>query len=177
VFYACGNPRRPQRRLFGRAWNMDEFFDEFARRAPDLRFCLPGVHRGAQEQVAGWRYHAALEQCAMGLNASRRNDIHLYSSDRLAQMIGNGLLILMDRATGYDRLFGAHEMGFYATFDELVATARRLAAEPDERMAMAAAGRARYHALFNETLIARYVIDVAFGALDPGAYEWPTLWE
>jgi hypothetical protein len=177
VFYACGNPRRPQRRLFGRDWNMDEFFREFANRAPDLRFFLPGVFRGAEGQVAGWRYQMALEQCAMGLNASRRTDVQLYSSDRLAQMIGNGLLILMDRAAGYDRLFEPHEMAFYATFDELVAMARRMAAEPAERMAMAAAGRARYHTLFNETLVARYVIDVAFGTLHQGAYEWPTLWK
>ena len=40
---------------------------------------------------------------------------------------------------------------------------------------MAEAGRARYHALFNETLVARYVVDVAFDSHDHTRYEWPTL--
>ncbi len=40
---------------------------------------------------------------------------------------------------------------------------------------MAASGRARYHALFNETLIARYMADIACGTHDPKDYAWPTL--
>jgi hypothetical protein len=59
--------------------------------------------------------------------------------------------------------------------DELAAQLRGLMAEPARRQAMAQAGRARYHALFNETVVARYVVDVAFGTHDPALYEWPTL--
>ncbi|MEJ0045930.1 MAG: glycosyltransferase [Rhodospirillales bacterium] len=111
----------------------------------------------------------------MGLNASRRNDLPLYSSDRLAQMVGSGQLALVDRATGYSSLFSPEEMGFFASLDELAALVRRMIAEPVARQAAAAAGRARYHALFNETRVARYVQGVAFGSHDPADYEWPTL--
>ena len=45
----------------------------------------------------------------------------------------------------------------------------------DLHAALAEAGRARYLALFNETIVAGYVVDVAFGTHDPAKYEWPTL--
>jgi hypothetical protein len=56
-----------------------------------------------------------------------------------------------------------------------VAQTRSLVAEPARRCAMAAAGRARYHALFNETIVARYLVEVACDAHDPKTYAWPTL--
>ena len=90
-------------------------------------------------------------------------------------MAGNGLAILIDRGTLYDRLFGPGEMAFFASVEELSAQTRRLVAEPALRCAIAAAGRARYHALFNETLVARYVVEVACGTHDPKDSPWPTL--
>jgi hypothetical protein len=125
--------------------------------------------------LAGAPYQEALGRCALGLNASRRNDLLLYSSDRLAQMVGSGQVGLVDRATGYDRLFSDGEMGFFGSIEELAALIRGLLADSGRRQRIAAAGRARYHALFNETVVARYVVDVAFDMHDPGRYEWPTL--
>jgi hypothetical protein len=173
LFFACGHPTRPRRVLCGQAWDMEDLFAEIARILPGLRLKLAGL--AGQPPIFGHAYQHALGQTAMGLNVSRRNDVPLYSSDRLAQIAGNGLAVLIDRATGYDRLFTHHEMAFFASFDELAAQLRRLAADPAARCALAAAGRARYHALFNETLIARYLVDMACGTHDPKDVEWPSL--
>ena len=173
VFYACGHPARPLRTICGRDWDMEDFFAALRRAVPGLRTRLAGLD--GQPHLAGAAYQDALAACAAGLNISRRQDALLYSSDRLAHMAGNGQAILIDRATGYDRLFGPHEMSFFSSLDELAALLRRTVAEPAWRQAMATAGRARYHTLFNETLVARYVLNVAFECHDPGAYAWPTL--
>lgn len=173
LFFACGHPRRPRRALFGRDWDMDDFIAELRRHVPGLRACLAGL--GGQPHLAGAAYQDVLARCACGLNASRRQDALLYSSDRLAHMAGNGQAILIDRATGYDTLFGAEEMGFFSSMDELSALLRRAIAEPAWRQAVATAGRARYHALFNETLVAGYVIGVAFDTHRAAGYAWPTL--
>jgi hypothetical protein len=90
-------------------------------------------------------------------------------------MAGNGQAIIIDRATFYDRLFAPDAMAFFSSLDELTSHVRRLVADPAARQAMAARGHARYHALFNETLVARYVLEVATDAHDPKDYEWPTL--
>jgi len=173
LFYACSHPSRPPRTLCGRNWNMEAFMAELQSAVPRLRPRLAGLC-GAPH-LAGAPYQEALGACALGLNASRRNDLFLYSSDRLAQMTGSGQLALVDRATGYDTLFADTEMGFFSSMDELAALVRAMLADPARRMEIAAAGRARYHALFNETRVAEYVLGVAFDAHDPGRYEWPTL--
>jgi hypothetical protein len=173
VFYACGHPASPPRHLFGRDWNMDDFFRQLRPLVPALRAKLAGIE--GNPTIAGAPYQDALAQSAAGLNASRRNDALLYSSDRLAHMAGNGLAVLIDRGTGYGSLFGDDQMVFFSTMDELGAQIRRLIAEPAWRQSVAAAGRRRYHDLFNETLVARYVVDVAFDSHDPARTEWPSL--
>ena len=173
LFYACGDPSRPPRNLCGADWDMEAFMAALTPLVPGVRPRFAGLC-GAPH-LAGAPYQVALGECAMGLNASRRNDLPLYSSDRLAQMVGSGQLALVDRATGYDSLFSDSEMGFFASLDELAAVLRRMIADPAARQAAASAGRARYHALFNETSVARYLLDVAFDTHNPADYEWPTL--
>ena len=41
----------------------------------------------------------------MGLNLSRGSPIKYYSSDRIAQIIGNGLVALIDNKTCYNDFF------------------------------------------------------------------------
>jgi hypothetical protein len=173
LFYACGHPRSPPRHVFGRDWDMDQFIVELHARVPNLRANMPGI--AGAPNLAGAAYQDALEACAIGLNASRRNDTYLYTSDRIAHMAGNGQAVLIDRGTGYGELFTPNQMAFFGSMDELGAQLRRLIADPAARQAMAGAGRQRYHDLFNETVVARYVVDVAFDSHDATRYEWPTL--
>jgi hypothetical protein len=173
LFYPCGHPRSPARHVFGRDWDMDRFIAELRAKVPGLRAKTPGL--AGAPNLAGAVYQDALEACAMGLNASRRNDTLLYTSDRIAHMAGNGQAVLIDRGTGYGAYFTDAQMAFFGSMDELAAQLRRLMADPPARQAMATAGRERYHALFNETLVARYVADVAFDSHDATRYEWPTL--
>jgi hypothetical protein len=173
LFFACGHHARPRRRFCGQDWDMAAFFAGLAKDIPGLRPRLAGFT--GHPHLRGEAYQAALSSTAIGLNVSERNDLLLYSSDRLAHMAGNGQAILIDRATGYDRIFAPDEMAFFTTLDELTAHVRRLLADPADRQALAEKGHARYHALFGETQVARYIVDVALDAHDPKHYEWPTL--
>jgi hypothetical protein len=173
LFYACGHPARPLRSVCGLTIDMESLLASITHALPSLRLRLAGLF--GQPHVYGHAYQAALAETAIGLNISRRNDVTLYSSDRLAQMAGNGLAILMDRATGYGKLFGPGEMVLFSTLDDLAAQTRKLVADPAWRCAVAEAGRARYHVLFNETILARYLVEVACESHDPKNYAWPTL--
>jgi hypothetical protein len=153
---------------------MNEYMGRLLARTPGIKVLAPGI--AGAPHLAGAAYQAGLEQAALGLNISRRDDHLLYSSDRLAHMCGNGQAILIARSVGYDSLFSDQEMVFFDTQDDLAESINRLVAEPRRRMAVAAAGRARYHALFNEQLVARYVLEVALGQVNPADYPWPTLW-
>ncbi len=172
LFYACGNPLM-MRFTCGKDWLPEDLIQQIESGVPGVRTRLTSL-RGFP-QLAGAAYQEALESAAIGLNLSRRGDYYLYSSDRLAHMCGNGMAILMERSTGYDQYFSDDEFVFYSTIDELTQKVRRLLQEPAERQAIAKAGRERYHALFNEQIVARYITEVAFGLLRPSDYTWPTL--
>jgi hypothetical protein len=172
LFYACGNENDP-RFVAGRDWTSRDLVAALGAALPRLKMFTPGV--GGAPQIAGAKYQLALESAAIGLNVSKRNDIFLYSSDRLAQLAGNGLAVLIDRATGYESLLAEGEFVYFSTFDELAEKTAKLAGDPAYRRRVATAGRARYEALFNERTVAAYILDVAFGRCDPLAIPWPSL--
>ena len=172
LFFSCGNDAIV-RWLCGAPWKTDDLVERLERDLPGLRPLYAGM-RGCPALV-GARYQSALESAAIGLNVSRRNDIYLYSSDRLAQLCGNGMAILIDRATGYGDIFGEDEFAFFSTVEELIEKTARLKADVAYRQTLARSGWARYSSLFNEQAVARYIVEVAFDRLDPTAYPWPTL--
>ena len=55
----------------------------------------------------------------MGLNLSRGDPIKYYSSDRITQIIGNGLVTLIDEKTYYRDFFNDDEMVFYKNIEDL----------------------------------------------------------
>lgn len=172
LFYSCAAPAGP-RYTCGEYWLPEQIIQRLEGDIPGVRLLLAGL-RGSSRLV-GAEYQSALESAAIGLNLSARNDHPLYSSDRLAHLCGNGLAILMDRATGYDQLFSDDEFAFYSSIDELVDKTRRLIMDVSYRQGLAKAGRSRYHELFNEKIVSNYMLEVACGTLEPTNYPWPTL--
>ena len=55
----------------------------------------------------------------MGLNLSRGEAIKYYSSDRITQIVGNGLVCLIDEKTQYRDFFNNNEMVFYKNLNDL----------------------------------------------------------
>lgn len=174
LFFACGNGRIA-RNVCGRDWSPDALLSHIEASVPGLRTLTAGM-RG-MPHAFGAAYQSALESAAIGLNLSRRNDNFLYSSDRIAHMAGNGMALLVDRATGYDQLFAQNEMAFFSSVDELAGHVERLTRDTAWRRHLARCGRERYHALFNERIIARYVVEVALGTVNGSDYPWPTLFK
>lgn len=170
LFYACGHPSRPLREICGQEWNMDEFIGLIGKRLPNLRMALGGI--GGRPHLHGARYQDILESSAVGLNISRRADYPLYTSDRIAHLAGNGCVVAIERATGYTDYFSEDEMLFFSSLDELTDKLGRFAAEPDLRMRVAEAGRARYVARFNEQAVAQFMVDVIMGACAPEDLPW-----
>ncbi|TPW34892.1 glycosyltransferase family protein [Oecophyllibacter saccharovorans] len=173
LFYACGQGS-DKRLICGQWWNMESFLTHLLARLPgDFRLNCAGV-RG-QPYRRGADYARLLATAAMGLNASRRSDAFLYSSDRLAHMIGNGQLVFMERSTAYQTLFSEGEMAFFSSLEELADLLTRYRAHPAERQRVARAGWEKYGRLFNERRVADYLIRFTLGLLKEGEYPWRSL--
>jgi Glycosyl transferases group 1 len=170
LFYACAFGHET-RHVCGRDWTMDGLMSALLGEVPNVKARLCGLL--GKPRLDGANYQDALESAGIGLNVSRRPDWPLYSSDRLAHLIGNGMAVLMERVTGYDAFFGDDEMLFFSSFEELVRQVRDTVADPARRQAVATAGHAKYHRYFNERTVARYVLDFAFERADARSYGWP----
>src|SRR5262249_26898019 len=90
--------------------------DELCRLRPDLAYDLHG--RDKIGRLAGQTYYAAMERAKVGLNLNS-GEGDLYASDRMAQYVGNGLLLATQRASGYRRYFNDDEMIFFDDAPEL----------------------------------------------------------
>lgn len=127
------------------------------------------------DKLDGANYQKTVSSCAMGINLSRINEDYLYTSDRMAHLMGNGVLAIVDKRTGYADLFSNDEVAFYETEEELYKLVNFYRKNPQERMRVAKNGWKKYHELFNEQLLAKYVADLMFGEFDASEYPWPTL--
>ena len=172
VFFASSSSDR--RRFHAGAWrDMGEMIADLRVAVPQARVAAYGFD--GLPPVYGPGLQDALASARIGLNISRRNDMFLYSSDRLAQMVGNGLVGCVDRATGFGTIFGDDEMVFYANEEELFSQIDRLSRDDAARRAIGGRGWRRYQDLFGCDVVARYMLDVVFEEHDPADYSWPTL--
>jgi hypothetical protein len=137
---------------------------------PDLRADFPCI-LGAPHKF-GADFEDALATSAMALNVSRRNDHYLYSSDRIAQVMGCGLLTFVDRATGLDDFFSDEEVVFYSDEASLLSELDRHLRDDGLRRRRAEAGWRRYFQLFDTTKVCRYIVDTVFERVDPSAFGW-----
>ena len=108
-------------------------------------------------------YFKVISKAKMGLNLSRGKPIKYYSSDRIVQIIGNGLVTLIDEKTQYSDFFTNKEMVFYKNLDDLSEKILRYSRDNIERSKIAKKGRDKYFKYFNSTLVAEYIINKTFG--------------
>jgi hypothetical protein len=149
-----------------------EICNAIRSRLPNLKFDVRGLF--GNPGVYGAKMFDVLAQAKMGLNLSKRSDVRLYSSDRMSQLMGCGLLSFIDRRTGFGEIFGPDELVTYGDIDELVQRIDYYRAHDAERRNIAERGWRRAHAIFNETLVAQWIVDVTFDRPRSHAYAWPT---
>ena len=108
----------------------------------------------------------------MGLNLSRGDAIKYYSSDRITQIVGNGLVCLIDEKTQYRDFFDNSEMVFYKNISDLSEKILKISRDEKLRKSIAKKGKKKYMKYFNSTLVADFIINRTLGRLDKKKYHW-----
>lgn len=137
-------------------------------------------------EVFGAEYFRQIANSKMGLNISvtctykpsemiAPEELYLYSSDRIAQFMGCGLLVFTTRDNSLEELFiEDKELVFFSDKNELKEKISYYVQHDDKRKAIAKAGWKKYHKNFNESIIARYMEEVIFRNPLSCKYQWPT---
>ena len=141
----------------------DALSDELAFRTPGS-FGEPGVW--------GRDYERFLSQSKMGLNLNRQEGLHWYSSARMAQMIGNGLLVFTHADARFNQLLPEESVVYFSDRDELLTRIRDFHHDNDKRRHWAANARRFFHQEINSTLYAQYIVEASLGLPFSHSYVW-----
>ena len=122
--------------------------------------------------VYGKEYYKVLAQSKMGLNYSRRNDVTLYSSDRIVQLTGNGLLTFSPKIPGFNALYTDQEIVYFDDQFDLAQKITFYEQNPEQAKKVAQAGWQKTRTSFNAKRITNYMLEVTFGQEFSDIYEW-----
>lgn len=112
-----------------------------------------------EPNVWGRDYDAVLAQSKMGLNLNRQEGDYLYSSARLAQLMGNGILPLIHRASRMEDLIGKEHAIFFDDVEELHRKINELAEDDSQRKEIAQRGQRFYRENFSSEKVAQYIVE------------------
>jgi Glycosyl transferases group 1 len=149
--------------------NRWEAIDVLTRLKPNLRYALHG--RSNHERLLGDAYYQQISRSKVGLNLSR-SEGDLYASDRMAQFLGNGLLLTTDCRSGYDAYFNDEEMIFFSDIEELGDKIEWAVADDTRWRAMAERGRAKALATMEGRLVADFIMRMTFGLGEPDGWQF-----
>ena len=107
-------------------------------------------------------YIYAISQSKIGLNLSQGKPTKYYSSDRFSQLIGNGLLVMIDEKTEIGNFFNDDEIILYKNISDLSEKILKYSNDNKLRNTIAKKGRDKYFKYFNSTIIADYILSKTF---------------
>ena len=96
----------------------------------------------------------------MALNLNRKNDVELYSSDRIAQLTGNGLVTLTPAGAGLESLYSPEEVVYFESVEDLAEKVRYFKKHEDEAIRIAKAGWEKTHRDYSAASVAAFILGV-----------------
>ena len=131
------------------------------RKNPHIKFNIFGMNN--VQPVWGDEFKKNLYNSKIALNLSQGKPLKYYSSDRIAQLMGNGIATLVDKKTKLNELFSNKEVVFYSSNTDLNKKLNLMLKKNSLRDKLAKKGRAKYHNKFNSTIVADYIVSKTFG--------------
>jgi glycosyltransferase involved in cell wall biosynthesis len=138
----------------------ENFINRIIRKTPNVRFDLYGMNQ--RQPIWADNFINAISQSKIGLNLSQGVPAKYYSSDRFAQLIGNGLLVMIDERTKFGDFFNKDEIILYKNADYLSEKIHQYSTDNKTRRKIAKKGHDKYFKYFNSTIIADFIIKKTF---------------
>jgi hypothetical protein len=108
----------------------------------------------------------------MGLNLNRQEGHYWYSSARMAQLAGNGILQFTHSGPRFDELLPPESIVYFNDRDDLLARIREFHHDDAKRRLWASRARAFFHAEINSRLYAQYIVEASLMQPFSHDYVW-----
>ena len=150
--------------------NRENFIKKLISISKDIKYDIFGLDN--VQPIWADQYFKTISNSKMGLNLSRGSPIKYYSSDRITQIAGNGLVTLIDEKTGYRDFFTDKEMVFYSDIYDLSEKISKINKDDKLRRSIAKKGKDKYTKYFNSNLVADFIINKTFDINNKNKYLW-----
>ena len=137
------------------------FLNKLITKIKDINYDFYGF--SDQQPIWGDDFYSALTNSKMGLNLSRGKPTKHYSSNRIASLMGNGLLTFIDSKVALNDFFTNNEIISYNSLSDLVDKIKFYSKNDELRKKIARKGKNKYFKLFNEKRVSKFIIDISTG--------------
>ncbi len=146
------------------------FITKLIKLGNEIRYNFHGFNNN--QPIWSEEFKLKLKTSKMALNLSQGESIKFYSSDRIAQLIGNGILTFIDIKTQLNKILNNKEVVFYKNYKDLFNKIMILKDNDALRTKIAKSGMIKYHKYINSTLVADYIINKTFNYKYKKKYLW-----
>jgi len=146
------------------------FLDKLKNKLTDIDFDFFGYDN--KEPLWADKFIESIKNYDMGLNLSRGKPLKYYSSDRIVQIIGNGLLCLIDQKTQLSNLIPSNCAVYYKDINDLAKKINFYKKNIKLMKKIASRGRKFYNKNYNSTIVSQYFIDITFSLKNRYNYIW-----
>ena len=170
VFFALSHGVHRGKLKSGKVDDRITFLNKLQSITKNTKFDIYGINK--IQPIWADHYFKTIENAKMGLNLSRGKAIKYYSSDRITQIVGNGLVCLIDEKTQYKDFFSDKEMVFYKNINDLSEKIIKISRDEKLRKAIARNGKNKYMKYFNSDLVAEFIINKTLDIKTKKKYLW-----
>ena len=137
---------------------------------PNIRFDIYGMNN--VQPIWADNFKSIISRSKMAINLSQGKSIKYYTSDRITQLIGNGLLTFVDVKTKLNKFFKNDEVIFYKSINDLSKKIIKYSENDKLRIKIAKKGRDKYLKHFNSKLVAEYILNKTLNIKYKKKYLW-----
>ena len=148
----------------------EKYIKKLIKNNSKIKFDIYGMNK--IQPVWGNDFLDAISKSKMGLNLSRGKAAKYYSSDRIAQLLGNGLLTFIDEQTQFRDLVGKNSIVYYSNFDDLSYKINKYKKDIKIAKKIAKNGRDIYLKHFNSTIVGDYMLSKLFDYKSKFKFIW-----
>ena len=157
VFFAMSHGVHRGNLKKGKYDKREKFINNLLKKTPNIKYDLYGLNK--IQPIWADNFKVSIANSKMGLNLSQGNSIKYYSSDRITQLIGNGLLTFIDKNTKLNKFFNNNEVIFYNSINDLSRKINKYANNDHLRKKIASNGKKKYLKYFNSKIVADFIIN------------------
>ena len=171
VFFAMSHGVNRGNIKSGKIDEREVFIKKILELNKDIKFDIYGFKK--RNPVWSENFYKAISRSSMAININRGKSKKYSSSNRIASLMGNGLLTFMDNKKQFDHFFNKDEMIFFDNNLDLTDKLNFYKNKTDERKKIARNGQKKYFKLFNCEDVAKYIVNKS---IDPNKNYKPN-WE